>query len=69
MIAYMVDFEYKLERQCILAMAQGLDLVIVNTSFKKEKNILFAYRSGPHASQIEFNMIMQEDINACTTAK
>jgi len=41
------------EGNAFLEMAQGLDLLIANTCFKKPKEHLITYRSGPYVSQID----------------
>jgi len=59
-MAYTVDNRNE-EGSDLLEMAQGLDLAIVNMCFKNKEEHLITYRSGPHASQIDFIVIRQKD--------
>lgn len=45
----------------LLEAAQGLDLVIANTCFKKSDEHKITYRSGPYASQIDYFLLRQTD--------
>jgi hypothetical protein len=49
------------EGNTCLEMAQGLDLVIANTCFKKPEEHLITYRNGPYASQIDYLLVRQTD--------
>jgi len=45
------------EGNAFLEMAQGLDLMIANTCFKKPEVNLITYLSGPYASQIDYLLV------------
>jgi len=40
-------------------MAQGLDMIVVNTCFRKSEEHRITYRSGPFASQIDYFTVRQ----------
>ena len=45
----------------LLEMAQGLNLVVVNTCFRKREEHRITYRSGPYASQIDYLLVRQTE--------
>jgi len=49
------------EGERFLEMAQGLDLTIMNTYFKKPEEQKITYRSGTRSSQIDFLLVRNED--------
>ena len=42
-----------------LEMAQGLDMIVVNTCFRKREDLKMLYLSGPYASQIDYFSVWQ----------
>ena len=49
------------EGQEILHFAQGLDLSIVNTNFKKKEEHIVTYKSYPYESQSDYILTRRED--------
>src|SRR6218665_1505069 len=49
------------EGERFLEMAQGLDLTIMNTYFKKPEEQKITYRSETRSSQIDFLLVRNED--------
>jgi len=57
------------EGNIFLEMVQGLDMIVVNTCFRKSEEHRITYRSGPSASQIDYFTVRQADrkyVKDCT---
>ena len=50
-----------IEGERILELAEAIDLIILNTWFKKRKNHLITYKSGGNETQIDYFMIRKEE--------
>ncbi|XP_063941325.1 uncharacterized protein LOC135149527 [Daucus carota subsp. sativus] len=53
----------------LLEFATAHDLVIVNSSFRKRDDNLITFRSGGHATQIDYLLIRSRDFRFCSYCK
>ncbi|XP_048483178.1 craniofacial development protein 2-like [Plutella xylostella] len=57
------------EGECILEMATAFDLALVNTYFQKKDEHLITYKSGQHATQIDYMLTRRSDIKKVKDCK
>ena len=57
------------EGERFLEVAEALDMVIINTQFKKRPNHLITYKSGQSETQIDFILVRKEDKRAAMDCK
>ena len=61
LLTYLLNYE-RYDGSKILEFADGLNLVICNTLFTKQKAKFVTYVAGPVKSTVDYIMVRQEDI-------